>query len=111
MFSTLELILAEKLIGHAERTLRYLRITTFEELYDALRSNINTTMTVTSVRKHLKAVTQREHETVQNYNTRFRYKLNETRYAAQNKYNRPALRRIAFGEEKENVIELCVKKF
>ena len=40
---------------------------------------------------------------------RFRYKLNELRYAVQNKYNRPASRRIALGEKEENAIELYVK--
>ena len=50
-------------------------------------------MTATSARKHLEAVTQGEHETVQNYNIRFRHKLNELPYAVQNKYNRSASRR------------------
>ena len=42
-----ELILAEKITGHAERSLRYLRITTYEGLYDVLRSKLNTPMTIT----------------------------------------------------------------
>ena len=52
----LELILAEKITGHARRSLRYLRITTYEELHDALRSNLSTLITVTSTRKHLEVV-------------------------------------------------------
>ena len=40
---------------------------------------------------------------------RFRHKLNELRYAVQNKYNRPASRQIALGEEEKNAIEHYIK--
>mgnify|MGYP004572706699 CR=1 FL=1 len=94
-------------MGHAERRLRHLRITTYEELYDAVPSNLKSIpMTVTSSRKHLEAMTQGEHETVQNCNMR---RHNELRYAIQDKYNRPALRRIALREEGKNAVELYVK--
>lgn len=86
-----------------------MQITTCEELYEALRTNLATPITGTSARKRLEAVLQAEHETMQSYNMRFRHKLNELRCAMQTKHSKPACRRIALKEEELNAIEIYVK--
>ncbi|CAK9813123.1 hypothetical protein ANTPLA_LOCUS7682 [Anthophora plagiata] len=104
----IRLIIAEKIIEQAKRSIRYISIGTYEELYEALRQNISIPTTVGNCRAKLHDIRQGPTESVQSYNLRFRQQLNELYYAVQNKHNRPTARRIAMEEEEDGATRTYV---
>ena len=101
----LKLILVKKITDNAKRSIRFLEIETYEDLYNALRQNIATPSTVSNCRDRLRNTKQGPTENVQSYNLRFRRQLNELVYALQNKHSKPVSRRIAIDEELEDAIK------
>ncbi|XP_046142505.1 uncharacterized protein LOC123988680 [Osmia bicornis bicornis] len=100
----LDLILIEKIIEHAKRNIRYIRIDSYEKLYECLRQHVSTPTTVGNSRTKLQSIRQGSTESVQSYNMRFRQQLNELLYATQNENKTPMERKIAISiEEREAV--------
>lgn len=104
----LELILAEKLEGHAERSIRHIQIENYDDLYTALRQHVAPPSSVNTCRVALDKVLQRG-RSVRSYNMEFRQKLNELRYAIQNKYAQPQMRGIALKEVEETAKHTYIK--
>ena len=95
----LRLILVERITDNAKRSIRYIDIDSYEELYAALRQNVSIPSTVSNCRSRLQQIKQGNTETIQSYNLRFRQQLNELMYAVQNKHAKPISRQIAIEEE------------
>ena len=101
----LKLILVKRITENAKRSIRFLEIENYEDLYDALRQNIAIPSTVSNCRDRLRNIRQGSTESVQSYNLRFRQQLNELVYALQNKHSKPVSRRIAISEEMEDAVK------
>lgn len=104
----LKLVIAEKITDQAERAIRYLRIDTYEQLYEALRTYVTSPNTVNSSRNKLQNTRQGQMESVMSFNLRFRQSLNELKYAIQYKHNNPTTRKIAINEEEDAAIATYV---
>ena len=105
----LQLILAEKLQHNAERTLRYIDINSYEQLYAALRENLNTTYTPSVNKKLLGEVKQGISETVKSCNIRFRKALNDLKYSIQAKQKQSIKRKILLEDAEELALELYIE--
>ena len=103
----LKLTLVKRVTENAKRSIRFLEIENYEDLYNALRriKNIAIPSTVSNCRDRLRNIRQGSTESVQSYNLRFRQQLNELVYALQNKHSKPVSRRIAISEEMENAVK------
>ena len=101
----LKLILVKRITENAKRSIRFLEIENYEDLYNALRQNIVIPSTVSNCRDRLRNIREGSTENVQSYNLRFRQQLNELVYPLQNKHSKPVSRRIAISEEMENAVK------
>ena len=108
MHMLLKLILSEKITGQAERSIRYVKINSFEELYDALRTHVTSPTTIPAARAKLANTYQLPNESVNDYNIRFRRGLNELKYAVQNKHKNAINRRIAIDEEENTATQIYI---
>ncbi len=104
----LKLIVVEKIIENAKRSIRYFNIESYGELYVHLRNNVSIPTTVVACRNRLNQTKQGQTESVQSYNLRFRQTLNELIYAVQNKHFEPVRRRIAIEEEEDEAVRTYV---
>ncbi|CAL7937383.1 unnamed protein product [Xylocopa violacea] len=104
----LDLILVEKITEHAKRSIRYLKIESYETLYDYLRQYVSPPTTLSNCRDKLKNTKQGATESVQSYNMRFRQQLNELQYAVQNENRTPTERRIAMGIEEREALRTYI---
>ncbi|XP_076396675.1 uncharacterized protein LOC143265905 [Megachile rotundata] len=103
-FMLLKLIIAERITDQAERAIRYLRIDSYEDLFEALRTYVTSPNTVNGSRTRLQNTRQGQTESVVNFNIRFRQALNELKYAIQYKHTRPSSRKIAIEEEEDAAV-------
>lgn len=77
----LKLIIAEKITENAERCIRYHNIETYDQLYQALRTQVSTPVTTNGCRNRLLSTRQGFSETVIQFSVRFRQALSELLYA------------------------------
>ena len=103
----LEFILASKIVQQAEKAIRYIPIDDYESLYDALRTNVKQTASVSALRSKLDTCRQGPTESVQSFSTRYRQIFNELKYAVQAAHKNPMKRRIAMDIEEAE----CLKKY
>nr|XP_033339378.1 uncharacterized protein LOC117227932 [Megalopta genalis] len=100
----LKLIMTEKVTKNAGRCIRYHNIETYEQLYQALRTQVSTPVTTNGCRNKLLSTRQGFGESVTQYSLRFRQALSELLYAVQAKHSNATARRIAIAEEEEEAI-------
>ena len=99
----LDYIIAEKIINHAERAIRYTQINSYTDLFNTLRQNLTQIGSVSALRSKLESCKLGPTETIQNFNLRFRQGVNELKYAVQSEHPGPMERKIAINiEEKES---------
>lgn len=91
----LKLILTQKIVGEAERSIRHVIIDTYDDLYRALREYVSINITSNSARDKLQRTKQGNSESVHSYAKRFRHQLNELIYALQHEIKEPIRRRVA----------------
>ena len=104
----LDLILVEKIQEQAKRSIRFLIITSYDELYSALRTHVNPPTTIGNCRQRLSNTKQGATESVQSFNLRFRQNLNELQYAVQNKHSNAVARSIALESENDNATHVYI---
>ena len=73
----LQLILAGKILDQAERSIRYTKIDTYSELFEALRTQVSILVTVNGCRDRLRSTKQGPTESVQAFSNRFRQSHSE----------------------------------
>ena len=61
----LDLIIAKKITGFAEKSIRYLQINSYEDLYDALRQNLKSSNSILALKSKLESCKQGAIECVQ----------------------------------------------
>ena len=94
----LRIILTEKITDRAKQSIRFCQITSYEELYATLRTQVSIPTTVSGSRNKMQNIKQGTNETVQSYSDRFRQVLNELKYAVQEKHSNPTVRNLALEE-------------
>lgn len=104
----LDFILTEKIQDNAKRAIRYIRIRSYEELYDALNKNVAVTTSVETSRSRLDNIRQQPTETVQSYTLRFRQQLNELKYAVQSEHSNTRHRAVAMEIEEKSATKRYV---
>ena len=100
----LRFVIAEKIIDHAKRAIRYANIKNYDDLYDALERNLAPVSSIELCRSRLENCRQNIN-TVQDYNIRFRQLLNELNYAIQGEYRRRSERNIAIKLEDQVAVK------
>ena len=100
----LRFVIAEKIIDHAKRAIRYANIKNYDDLYDALERNLAPVSSIELCRSRLENCRQNIN-TVQDYNIRFRQLLNELNYAIQGEYRRRSERDIAIKLEEQVAVK------
>ena len=100
----LDLILAKKIIGNAEKAIRYIPINSYEDLFIALRQNLKQTNSLVSLKSKLESCKQGMTETVQNFTLRFRQITNEIYYLVQSQHVNPTKRRLKIELEEEEAV-------
>ncbi|KAK9296900.1 hypothetical protein QLX08_009210 [Tetragonisca angustula] len=106
--SLLRMILTEKIIDRAKQSIRFCQITSYEELYEALRTQVSIPTIVSGSRNKMQNTKQGTNETVQSYSNRFRQALNELEYAVQAKHSNPIARNIALEEENNEAVRFYI---
>jgi hypothetical protein len=101
----LDLILIEKITDNAKKSIRHLKINSFEDLYSCLRQNMSAPTTVSDCKDKLRNLEQGMTETVQSFNSRFRQQLNELNYAIQNEDRTPIEQRVAIDMEEREALK------
>ena len=104
----LKLIVVEKVIENAKRSIRYINIESYGELNVHLRNYVSISTTVVACTNRLNQTKHGQTESVQSYNLRFRQTLNGLIYAVQNKYFEPVRRRIVIEEEEDEAVRTYV---
>ena len=100
----LDLIVAKKIQGIAEKATRYSQINSYEDLYESLRQNIKQSGSALALKSKLESCKQGITETVQNFTLRFRQITNELNYVIQGLHTSPTERRLRIKiEEEEHV--------
>lgn len=105
----LKAIKVEKITGKAAQGIRNIPISSFGELYEALRLNVATQVTADEYSEQLRETKQRKEESVQNYNIRFRRILNKLTYAITNEYPQPLTRKIMMEATMKKVNRIYLK--
>ena len=100
----LDLIIAKKITGFAEKSIRYLQINLYEDLYDALRQNLKSSNSILALKSKLESWKQGGTECVQNFTVRFRQIINETNYAVQPQHVNPMERRLKIKLEEQEAV-------
>ena len=75
----LNLVIAKKITGIAERVIRYIQIDSYEDLFEAVRQNLKQSNLLLALKSKLESCKQGATESVQNFTLRFRhmrFKLN-----------------------------------
>lgn len=97
----LKLILTQRIIGEAERSIRHIEIENFTDLFEALRKFVSINITSNGARDKLQRTRQGNTESVHSYIKRFRQQLNELIYALQHEVRDPVRRAVAIDLENE----------
>ena len=107
----LDKILATKIIENAERSIRHLQITCYDEFFKALRTYVFPSVSRDTARDKMCNIVQGKTESVMNYTLRFGQRLNEYRYAIQNGYTRPTIRKLflvfAIRKRPKLILKIC----
>lgn len=104
----LRMIIAEKITDRAKQSIRFCSISSFEELFSALRTHVSIPNTISGSRNKLQNIRQGNNETVQSYSNRFRQALNELEYSIQAKYGNPIARNLALEQENAEAIKFYI---
>lgn len=104
----LRMIIAEKITDRAKQSIRFSNITSYDELYFALRTQVSIPNTISGSRNRLQNIKQNSNETVQDYSNRFRQALNELEYAIQAQHTNPIARNLALEQEKSEAIRFYI---
>ena len=100
----LDLVIAKKITGFAERAIRYIPINSYEDLFDALRQNLKQSNSILALKSKLESCKQGATETVQNFTLRFRQIINEINYVIQAQHTNPTERRIKIKLEEQEAV-------
>lgn len=100
----LDFVKTEKILGNAKRAIRHCPVNTFEELFEALKINLNSETSVELCRTKLENCRQ-NNDSVQVYNQKYRQVFNELKYAIQSKHSGPISRRVALQIEEQAAIK------
>ncbi|KAK1132223.1 hypothetical protein K0M31_016345 [Melipona bicolor] len=107
--SLLRMILTKKITDRAKQSIRFCRITSYEELYATLRTQVSPIpSTVSGSRNKMQNIKQGIHETVQSYSNRFRQALNELEYAVKAKHSNPTARNLILKEENAEAVRFYI---
>ncbi|XP_043263113.1 uncharacterized protein LOC122403580 [Colletes gigas] len=106
--SLLRMIITEKIVSHAKRSIRFCRIQTYDELYEALRTQVSLPVTVSGSRNKMQTIKQGITENVQSYTARFKQAMSELEYAIQAKHRNPIARNIALEEENLEAVKFYI---
>ncbi|KAK1123278.1 hypothetical protein K0M31_008903 [Melipona bicolor] len=105
----LRMIITEKITDRAKQSIRFCQITSYEELFAILRTQVSIPTTVSGSRNKMQHIRQRTNETVQSYSNRFKQALkNELEYAIQAKHANPIARNLALEEENTEAVRFYV---
>ena len=102
--SLLDLIIAKKITGFAGKSIRYLEINSYKDLYDALRQNLKSSNSILAFKSKLESCKQGATECVQNFTVRIRQIINEINYAVQAQHVNPMERRIKIKLEEQEAV-------
>ena len=100
----LELVIAKRITGFAERVIRYIQINSYEDLFEALRQNLKQSNPLLALKSKLESCKQGATESVQNFTLRFRQIVNEINYAVQAQHINPIERRIKIKLEEQEAV-------
>ncbi|KAK1118219.1 hypothetical protein K0M31_015264 [Melipona bicolor] len=106
--SLLRMIIAEKITDRAKQSIRFCTITSYDELFSALRTQVSIPNTVSGSRNRMQNIRQNSNETVQSYSNRFKQALNELEYAIQAKHTNPIARNLALKQENAEAIKFYI---
>ncbi|KAK1120213.1 hypothetical protein K0M31_012580 [Melipona bicolor] len=104
----LRMIIAEKITDRAKQSIRFCQITSYEELFSALRTHVSIPNTISGSRNKLQNIRQGNNETVQSYSNRFKQALSELKYSIQAKYSNPISRNLALEQENTEAIKFYI---
>ena len=90
----LDYIITEKIVGNAKKAIRHCLISSYDDLYKALNTNLATTTTLETCRSKLESIRQNQ-DSVQFYNQKFRSAYNELIYTIQSEYSSGIERKLA----------------
>ena len=92
----LDFIIAQKIKGLAEKTIRFIPIDSYDDLFifNALRQSLKQTGSTLALKSKLESCKQGITETVRNFSLRFRQITNKLNYSIQKQHNSPLKRRI-----------------
>lgn len=99
----LDMIINERIKDNAERAIRFTEIKNYDDLFNALRTNVTGSTSLELAKAKLQN-TRQGNDSVQQYTSRFRSNLNELKYAIQNE-TRSTERRVAIRLEERNAIK------
>ncbi|KAK1118220.1 hypothetical protein K0M31_015265 [Melipona bicolor] len=97
-----------KITDRAKQSIRFCSISSFEELFSALRTHVSIPNTISGSRNKLQNIRQGNNETVQSYSNRFRQALNELEYSIQAKYGNSISRNLALEQENAEAIKFYI---
>lgn len=100
----LDFVKIEKILVNAKRAIRHCSANSFDELFDALRSNLNSETSVELCRNKLENCRQ-NNDSVQVYNQKYRQVFNELKYAIQAKHSGSMARKIALQIEEQTAVK------
>ena len=98
------MIIAKKIQGLAEKAIRYQQINSYDDLYEALRQNLEQNSAILALKSKLESCKQGLTETVQNFTLRFRQIVNEINYAIQSQHTNPIKRRLKMKLEEQEAV-------
>lgn len=104
----LRLILTQRIIGEAERSIRHMEIESYEDLFESLRKFVSVSITFNGARDKLQRTRQNFNESVHSYVKRFRHNFNELIYALQHEIRDPIRRAVAIDLETERATKIFV---
>ena len=104
----LRLILTKRIVGEAERSIRYSVIETYGDLFENLRKFVSINITSNCARDRLQRTRQSFNESVRGYVKRFRHCLNRLMYALQHEIRDPIRRAVAIDLENERAIKTFI---
>ena len=100
----LDLIIAKKITGFAEKSIRYLQMNSYEDLYDALRQNLKSPNSILALKSKLESCKQGATECVQNFTVWFRQIINKINYTVQAQHVNPMERRLKIKLEEQEAV-------
>lgn len=99
----------EEITDRAKQSIRFYQITSYEELYATLRTQVSPIpSTISGSRNKMQNIKQGIHETAQSYSNRFRQALNELEYAIKAKHSNSTARNLILKEENAEAVRFYV---